>query len=62
MLYKQIIKKISNESNPLQALGFAKDKLIQIIRQGSNVDFTQLFIQKLNVKLIDRELYEEIRK
>ncbi|GET60453.1 hypothetical protein GLOIN_2v1783702 [Rhizophagus irregularis DAOM 181602=DAOM 197198] len=31
VLYRQIIKKIGDESEPLQALGLARDKLVQII-------------------------------
>ncbi|GET61154.1 hypothetical protein RIR_jg22021.t1 [Rhizophagus irregularis DAOM 181602=DAOM 197198] len=36
VLYRQIIKKISDENDPLQALGLARDKLVQIIRRASN--------------------------
>ncbi|UZO27058.1 uncharacterized protein OCT59_019267 [Rhizophagus irregularis] len=62
VLYRQIIKKISDENDPLQALGLARDKLVQIIRRGSNVDFTQLFTQKLDMNIMDGEPYEDIRK
>ncbi|GBC24878.2 hypothetical protein GLOIN_2v1783702 [Rhizophagus irregularis DAOM 181602=DAOM 197198] len=37
VLYRQIIKKISDENDPLQALGLARDKLVQIIRRASNL-------------------------
>ena len=62
VLYRQIIKKISDENDPLQALGLARDKLVQIIRRASNVDFTQLFTQRLDMKIMDGEPYEDIRK
>ncbi|GBC17922.2 hypothetical protein GLOIN_2v1783702 [Rhizophagus irregularis DAOM 181602=DAOM 197198] len=62
VLYRQIIKKIGDESEPLQALGLARDKLVQIIRRESNVDFTQLFTQRLDMKIMDGEPYEDIRK
>ncbi|CAB4446371.1 unnamed protein product [Rhizophagus irregularis] len=66
VLYRQIIKKISDEDDPLQALGLARDKLIQIIRRGSNADFTQLFVQRLDMKIMDGEpgeivLYQFLR-
>ncbi|GBC22357.2 hypothetical protein GLOIN_2v1783702 [Rhizophagus irregularis DAOM 181602=DAOM 197198] len=62
VLYRQIIKKISDENDLLQALGLARDKLVQIIRQGSNVDFTQLFTQRLDMNIMDGEPYDDIRK
>ena len=62
MLYRQIIKKISDEDDPLQALGLARDKLVQIIHRASNADFTQLFTQKLDMKIMDRDPYEDTRK
>ncbi|CAB4410324.1 unnamed protein product [Rhizophagus irregularis] len=62
VLYRQIIKKISDKDDPLQALGLARDKLVQIIRRGSNVDFTQLFTQRLDMKIMDRDPYEDTRK
>jgi len=62
VLYRQIIKKISDEDDPLQALGLARDKLVQIICRGSNADFTQLFTQRLDMKIMDRDLYEDTRK
>ncbi|CAB5380375.1 unnamed protein product [Rhizophagus irregularis] len=62
VLYRQIIKKISNESEPLQVLGLARDKLVQIIRRGSNADFTQLFTQRLDMKIMDGDPYKNTRK
>ncbi|CAB4419571.1 unnamed protein product [Rhizophagus irregularis] len=62
VLYRQIIKKISDEDDPLQALGLARDKLVQIIRRGSNADFTQLFTQRLDMKIMDGDPYEDTRK
>ena len=62
MLYRQIIKKISDEDDPLQALGLARDKLVQIIHRASNADFTQLFTQKLDMKIMDGDPYEDTRK
>ncbi|GET60461.1 hypothetical protein GLOIN_2v1783702 [Rhizophagus irregularis DAOM 181602=DAOM 197198] len=62
VLYRQIIKKIGDESEPLQALGLARDKLVQIIRRASNADFTQLFTQRLDMKIMDGDSYEDTRK
>ena len=62
VLYRQIIKKISDEDDPLQALGLARNKLVQIIRRGSNADFTQLFVQRLDMKIMDGDPYEDTRK
>ncbi|CAB4421999.1 unnamed protein product [Rhizophagus irregularis] len=62
VLYRQIIKKISDEDDPLQALGLARDKLVQIIRRGSNADFKQLFTQRLDMKIMDGDPYEDTRK
>ncbi|GET66516.1 hypothetical protein GLOIN_2v1783702 [Rhizophagus irregularis DAOM 181602=DAOM 197198] len=62
VLYRQIIKKIGDESEPLQALGLARDKLVQIIRRASNADFTQLFTQRLDMKIMDGDSYENTRK
>ncbi|CAB4431097.1 unnamed protein product [Rhizophagus irregularis] len=62
VLYRQIIKKISDEDDPLQALGLARDKLVQIIHRGSNANFTQLFTQRLDMKIMDREPYEDTRE
>ncbi|GBC47595.2 hypothetical protein GLOIN_2v1783702 [Rhizophagus irregularis DAOM 181602=DAOM 197198] len=37
VLYRQIIKKIGDESEPLQALGLARDKLVQIIQPYEDI-------------------------
>jgi len=62
VLYRQIIKKISDEDDPLQALGLARDKLVEIIRRGSNADFTQLFVRRLDMKIMDGEPFEDTRE